>query len=122
MLDPLPNYKSVAWDSTFECPVGVWRARLDAKAWGKRRNILLYFCELGTENQYCISVFNETYHAADDRRIDFRRTGEPGQLFELQTAKTRTGRTRFVSARIIAEPENNDPDDTAAPEALMPVS
>jgi hypothetical protein len=116
-LDELPSYKELTFDFggfSFDCPVGVWRARLRCKAWGKRRNILLYFTEIGAEKGYCISVFHETYHAADDRRIDFRRTGRPGGLFELETGKTRTGRTRFLSAKVLAEAESDGPPGAMA--------
>jgi hypothetical protein len=111
MSDTLPSYTELgsrAFDYTFECPVGVWRARLDAKAWGKGRTILLYFCEASTGKKYCVCVFHATYYAAADRGINFRGTGLPGQVFELKTAKTRTGRTSFLSATIIATPESSD--------------
>jgi hypothetical protein len=124
MLDPLPSYKELGsrfWDYAFACPVGSWRARLDCKAWGKQRNILLYFSELGTEKKHCISVFDVTHYTAADRRIDFRREGQPGDLFELQTSKTRTGRTRFLSAEILAQPENAEAA-VAGTETLTPVS
>jgi hypothetical protein len=111
MLDPLPSYTELgsrAFRYSFECPVGVWRARLDAKAWGKGRTILLYFSEIGSGMKYCVCVFDATYYAAADRGINFRRTGLPGQIFDLNTAKTRTGRTRFLSASVIAALESSD--------------
>lgn len=111
MLDTLPSYEELgsrAFDYTFECPVGVWRARLDAKSWGKGRTILLYFSETATGRKYCVCVFDATYYAAADRGINFRLMGRPGQTFELSTAKTRTGRTSFLSATIIAAPESSD--------------
>jgi hypothetical protein len=111
MLDTLPSYTELgsrAFDYTFECPVGVWRARLDAKAWGKGRTILLYFSETGTGRKYCVCVFKATYFAAADLGINFRIMGRPGQTFEITTAKTRTGRTRFLTASIITEPEFSD--------------
>jgi hypothetical protein len=124
MLDPLPSYKelgSLAFDYTFDCPVGVWRARLDAKAWAKTRTILLYFTELETDKRYCVSVFDATYYSARDGGINFRRSGERGQVFDLETAKTRTGRTSFRAATIIGGAENEDAAHTAAPE-IMPIS
>ena len=124
MPAPLPTYKEIPLslkDYTFDCPVGVWRARLDGKAWGTRRNILLYFFRVETNTAHCISVFNETYHSAEDRRIDFRYSGQPGQVFELETAKTRTGRTRFLAARLVTGPEQEAPAE-AAPEALTRAS
>lgn len=111
MLDTLPSYTELgsrAFDYTFECPEGVWRARLDAKAWGKGRTILLYFSETGTGRKYCVCVFDATYYAPADRSINFRCTGQPGQTFELATAKTRTGRTRFLSVSLIAESQPSD--------------
>jgi len=115
-LDPLPSYKELGLDFEefpFDCPVGVWRGRLCCKAWGKRRNILLYFTEITTDKGYCLCVFNETYHAAEDGRIDFRRTGQAGQIFELETGRTRTGRTRFLSARVISETDGERLTDAA---------
>lgn len=121
MLQTLPSHTELTFDFgefPFDCPVGVWRARLVTMAWGKRRNILLYFRQLETDNGCCISVFNETYHSAEDRAFDFRYMGKTGQVFELETAKTRTGRTRFISARLIED--TDEPSDT--PQALTPAS
>jgi hypothetical protein len=125
MIDPLPSYRDLSLDFgefPFGCPEGIWRARLVAKAWGKRRNILLYFRELGTDKGYCISVFDETHHSPEDRAIDFRFAGSAGELFELETGKTRTGRTKFLSAKIIPDPENEPGAETPAGRALTPVS
>ncbi len=125
MPDPLPSYKELTFDFgefPFECPEGAWRARLVMMAWGKRRNILLYFRELDTGKGHCISVFDETYHAPEDRSFDFRYMGKAGQVFELETGKTRTGRTRFLSARIITEDDTQPAAVAAQPETLTPVS
>lgn len=108
MSGTLPKYQDLgsrAFNYTFECPAGRWQARLDAKAWGKGRTILLYFSELETGGKYCLCVFDASYFTPADRGINFRSFGEPGQCFELTTARTRSGRTSFLSARIIAEPE-----------------
>lgn len=105
MLPDLPSHKHLTFDFAeypFHCPVGLWRARLVMKAWGKNRNILLYFREVGTERGYCLTVFDPTLYAPRDGSINFRRTGEIGQLFELETGKTRGGRTSFLSAAIVA--------------------
>ena len=120
--DPLPDYRelgSQARQYDFDCPVGVWRARLDAKAWGKRRNILLYFSELEPQRKYCLSVFNETRHRAEDGMVDFRYEGRAGECFELETGKTRTGRSRFLAARILPGPDAPRPHE---PTAATPVS
>ena len=122
MSDPLPSYKELTFDLreyAFDCPVGVWRARLRMKAWGKISNILLYFSEEGTGKKYCISVFHGTYHSAEDRGINFRFGGQVGELFELETAKNRSGRTKFLSAQVIAGTDNQPAADM---DALTPVS
>src|ERR1035438_9442361 len=100
-MDDLPNYKDLPyrWEYTFDCPVGVWRARLDAKAWGTQQNILLYFSEVETKKKYCISVFKPSSWAPEEVCIGFRHQGQPGQLFELETAQTGTGRTKLARAR-----------------------
>lgn len=108
MVEPLPSYQELgSWVFTysFDCPVGTWRARLDAKAWGKSPTILLYFSEIPTDRKYCLSVFHATFYAPAERGINFRHDGKPGQIFELKTGKTRTGRSSFLSARLVEEAE-----------------
>jgi hypothetical protein len=125
MPDPLPSYRELTFDFKeypFECPDGIWRARLVAKAWGKGKNILLYFRKLDTNKGHCIAVFHSTFFAPIERAINFRQTGEPGEVFELETGKTRTGRTRFLSARLIEEPESQTTTDKEVAGALTPVS
>ena len=124
MSDPLPSYKELNLDFAeflFDCPVGMWRARLVMKAWGKERNLLLYFRELGTNRGHCIAVFHGTFYAPRDRRINFRHAA-CGQVFELETGKARSGRTSFLSARIIGEPAAGASANAQAKEPLTPVS
>ena len=104
-MDDLPNYRDLPyrWEYTFDCPVGVWRARLDAKAWGKQKNILLYFSEGETAKKYCISLFKTSSYGPEEDGVGFRHIGQPGQLFELETAQTRTGRTKLISAKTLPE-------------------
>ena len=86
------------FDYRFACPVGVWTARLDAKAWGKHRNLLLYFSEIGTEALYATSVFWTQGYGPERGIINFKTAAEPGDIFELETAKTRTGSIKLVRA------------------------
>ena len=98
----IPSYKDIYAFSeySFECPVGVWKARLDAKAWGKQRNILLFFSEMETGKKYCLSVFLPRLYRALDNGLNFRSADAlPGDVFELETGKTKTGRTKFISAK-----------------------
>lgn len=124
MPEPLPSYKEIGLslkDYSFNCPVGPWRAQLVGKAWGKIRNIILFFDEVGTAKYYCVCVFNESWHKAEDGGIDFRYGGKVGEYFELETGKTRTGKTKLVAARIIASPVEPSAD-AQTPDTLMPVS
>ena len=118
-MDELPSYKDIPhrFDYTFDCPVGVWRARLHAKAWGRQQNLIMYFSETETGAKYCISVFKPSSYKPEDGGFPFRAKGQPGEQFELQTAKTRTGRTKLLSARILPEegpqaPANAETGDT----------
>jgi|SRR5579864_7272329 len=123
-MDQLPGYKHLGLymrDYTFECPAGVWRARLDGKAWGKKKNILLFFSDADTDKKYCISLFFfTTYYRPEDGGFDFREAGNRGDVFELETAVGPTGRTRLVSARLI-DPSAKTPD-AATLETLASVS
>jgi hypothetical protein len=123
-MDELPSYKALPYcfEYTFLCREGVWRARLDAKAWGKQRTILLYFTEEETGNRYCLAVFNTSYYMPEDRRFDFRRQGQPGDFFELETGETRTGRSKLMSAKIL--PQEGQPGSAGAETKgiLTPVS
>jgi hypothetical protein len=124
-MDSLPSYKDLGIylrEYSFDCPVGEWRARLDAKAWGKQRNILLYFTQVGTGRKYCVSLYQLSYYVPEDAQFDFRRAGKPGERFALETAKRRTGTTRLLSARIIPASEQEEPAVTATPATLTPVS
>jgi hypothetical protein len=98
---PILGYKylsSARYDYRFECPVGVWTARLDMKAWGKKRNLLLYFSERGTDAPYAISVFWTTGYSGEHGAVNFKSDAEPGEMFQLETAKTRTGTIKLVRA------------------------
>jgi hypothetical protein len=123
-MDELPSYKDLPYRSeyTFDCPEGMWRARLDAKAWGKQQNLIMYFSEIETGKKYCISVFKPSYYKPEDGRFPFRVQGQPGQCFELETARTRTSRTKLLSAKIL--PEEGQPASPGAQTAdtLTPVS
>jgi hypothetical protein len=89
---------------TFACPEGVWKAHLDAKAWGKQRNLLLYFSEMESGRKYVTSVFltGALPYQPEKGGVNFKSEAEPGDYFELETAQTRTGRIKLVSARKLA--------------------
>jgi hypothetical protein len=123
-MDELPSYKDIPYRSlyTFDCPVGVWRACLDAKAWGRQQNLIMYFSQSDTGNKYCICVFKPSYYKPEDGRFAFRVQGQPGEFFELETAQTRTGRTKLLSARILSEEARVDSPDAETAGTLTQVS
>jgi hypothetical protein len=102
----IEGYKYIdnRWEYTFACPAGVWKAHLDAKAWGKQRNLLLYFSEMESGRKYVTSVFltGALPYQPEKGGVNFKVEAEPGDYFELETAQTRTGRIKLVSARKLA--------------------
>jgi hypothetical protein len=97
----------------FKAPFGVWRARLDHKAWGKSGNIILYFTQLETGAKYGLSVYWDDGYAPRDKGINFKHGGEVGGVFELTVKPTKTGKLAFIAAREISP---NEPPAPNAPE------
>jgi hypothetical protein len=114
----LEGYKNIGnrWEYTFKCPEGVWKAHLDAKAWGKQRNLLLYFSEIESGRKYVTSVFltGALPYQPEKGGVNFKSEAEPGDYFELETAQTRTGRIKLVLARKLETPPQSNAE--CAPE------
>jgi hypothetical protein len=119
-MDELPSYKDIPhrFDYTFDCPAGVWRARLDAKAWGRQQNLIMYFSEIRTGDKYCISLFKPSSYKPEDGSFPFRVKGQPGEQFELETAETRTGRTKLLSAKTLPDEGQQAPVNAATEDTL----
>ncbi len=98
----------------FDAPFGTWRARLDHKAWGKSKNLILYFRRVETGEKYSLSVFWHDGYRARDGKINFRDNGEAGEIYELTVKPTRSGKCALMSARKL------DPNEPAAADALDP--
>jgi hypothetical protein len=89
------------------CPVGVWKARLDGKAWGKQarfrgaRTLKLYFTEIESGGKYVVSIYWARYNGywPVTGGVDFKVGAEPGECFELETAKATHSMTVLVSAK-----------------------
>jgi len=96
----------------FGAPFGIWRARLDHKAWGKSGNLILYFTRLETGGKYWLSVFWDDGYAPRNQTINFKNRGEVGEVFELTIKPTKTGKLAFIAARQIS------PDDPPAADAI----
>jgi hypothetical protein len=88
-----------ASDYTFGCPDGEWTATLDHKAWGKTRNLILYFTEQETGAKYWLSVFHNDRYKAHDGSLDFKDEAEPGEVFILTTRRSKTGNPVLQSAK-----------------------
>jgi hypothetical protein len=98
------SYRDIPNSDAYEldCPDGTWTARLDAKAWGKSANLILYFSETETGRKYWLSVFFDNGYKARDGGHDFRHDANPGDVFELTTEKTRGGKPKLQAARRIS--------------------
>jgi hypothetical protein len=122
--ETIPSYKHLGIrlsEYSFDCPRGLWRARLIAKGWGKNQNILLYFSELEKQKNYSISLFFFTTHyRPEDGGFDFRMHGRRDDIFDLETAVGHTGRTRLLSAKLI--PRYGDDSVAITQSTPMPVS
>jgi len=107
-MPPLGNKQIInRRDYPFECPVGVWQARLDAKAWGKQahfrgaRTLNLYFSEIesGKKRAICIYWARYNHYRPVKGGVNFKVGAEPGEFFELETATRTDGTTMLVSVR-----------------------
>jgi hypothetical protein len=49
-----------------DCPEGGWTGRLDLKAWGKSKNLILYFSDVATGRKYWFSVFHPNGYKTRD--------------------------------------------------------
>jgi hypothetical protein len=98
------NYRALAnWDDyEHGCPEGSWSGRLEQKAWGKSKNLILYFSEVATGRKYWFSVFHANGYKARDDGQNFRKEAEAGEVFELTTGKTVSGKPVLLSARKIS--------------------
>ena len=93
------HLSSERYDYRFDCPIGAWTARLDGKAWGKKKGtLLLYFSEQGTDALYATSVYWTNGFGPECGVINFRDNAEQGEVFELETEKTSTGSVKLVRA------------------------
>ena len=86
-------------DWVFGCPEGTWTGRLDQKAWGRARNLMLYFSDEATGQKFWFSVFSHNRYRPRDNSHDFQNDAEPGDLFTLTTRKTKTGSPDLATAR-----------------------
>jgi hypothetical protein len=81
----------------YDCPDGTWTGRLDERAWGKSANLILYFSDIESRQKYWLSVFWDNGYRTNNGQ-DFRHDAEPGDLFELTTGRTKTGKPKLISA------------------------
>jgi hypothetical protein len=114
------DYRDIANRDEYEldCPEGNWTARLDAKAWGKSANLILYFSDVETGRKYWLSVFFETGYRARENGYDFRNDAMPGDVFELTTKKTKSGKPSLLAAHKISDEASGDAKPASAKRVL----
>lgn len=101
-LKSLPSHTDFLghYDYSFDWPQGTIRARLDARAWGKNRNLFLYFTTLHTGAKHVISVFwDKGYRVRENDALSFRRDVQEGEVFELDIGTTKHGKLKLLAAR-----------------------
>jgi hypothetical protein len=91
------------YDYSFDWPQGTVRARLDARAWGRNRNLFPYFTDMRTQEKRLISVFWDKGYCIGKDGLSFRHDVQEGEVLELEIGATRNGRLKLVSARKTVE-------------------
>jgi hypothetical protein len=89
-------------DYPFGCPVGAWVGRLDHAAWGKSKNLILYFTNTADGERYWFSVYHAQGYKPRKGDYDFR-DAKPGMVFEIETTETKSGNPNLVNAVLISD-------------------
>lgn len=97
---------------TFGCPEGSWPGRLDLKEWGRNGNLQLYFTHLETDERYVFGVFFNNLYRPRKSGPNFHDDVEEGECFMLETALTRTGKPKLVTATPLEEEPDSEPDES----------
>lgn len=88
---------------TDDLPEGSWEGRLDDRAWGKSTNLFCYFTNLQTGQKHRLSVFQRSQYKPYKHGPSFRAAGI-GEAYRIETAMSKNGFPKFVSATKIDDP------------------
>jgi hypothetical protein len=88
--DGLENY-------TYNAPEGHWTGRFDDRAWGKSRNLLVYFTDVDTNQKYRLSVFANNNYKPYQGGPSFRREAL-GNQYRVITERSKNGLPKFLEA------------------------
>lgn len=85
---------------SFDCPAGVFIGRLDARAWGKRSNLLLFVSETEGPGRYCLSVWWENDYGPRIGGVDFRNEAVTGELYRFEVVRSPGGANLMRAERV----------------------
>jgi hypothetical protein len=88
----------------FGCPDGEWIGRLEAKQWGKNKNLVLYFTDQTNGTHWWFSVFWRDAYRARDGQLNFK-DEEEGSRYKMNTRTNDEGRPVFLGATKLADGE-----------------
>lgn len=94
--------KEVLNNYMYDAPEGDWVGRLEFRAWGKSKNLFLFFTDVRTQKKFRLSVFHTQNYRPYNSDTKFRY--EPlGRLYKITTKKSAKGLPKFMSAEIMEE-------------------
>lgn len=93
------------YDYSFDWPQGTVCARLDARAWGRKQNLFLYFTDIQTGAKRLISAFwTNGYCVGRNEGLSFRHDVQEGDVLELDIGTTRNGKLKLLGAKKLDAP------------------
>jgi hypothetical protein len=86
-------------------PMGQWRGKLIARAWGRHMNLLCYFEHMETgEIHRCVAYRRpDRSYTASDKDIDFAENDIEGSVYLLDTGLNGKGNPLWRSATLIED-------------------
>ena len=85
---------------SYNAPNRKWIGHLDFKAWGKSKNLFLFFTSTDTDQKFKISVTARGRYSPREHYLNFFK--EPiGQKFQLETSRNKKGFPELPSAKLI---------------------
>lgn len=79
-------------------PSGTWRGVLEARGWGKKGNLLLFWRDLDTGARWQFAVWWSNGYKPDEEGPDFKDEVQDGDVFQLTTTKAASGFGRLKRA------------------------
>lgn len=87
----------------FSPPIGQWTGRLLNKCWGKSVNLICFFEDVATGEEYRLSAFRnaEKRYCPKDNVIDFSQPGIEGKNYLVTTGLNSKGNPAWLTASLV---------------------